>query len=273
MFTPQVRSSACSLRNVVNPGVPKPRASKLIDALSITLRELPARPAGLVSCVACLQESPGKIALRPFALRTLQRFRESLFHAPGRELEMRLFWREALATACFARVLARSLSLDATLLTGGALLHRLGEVLALRLLADAEFRSGQRFFGSMMSELAAARDASLVARAISEWTLAGALRDLLLQWREDHSATSSSESARLLAVAQLLGFERVHGEHGTPLVAEAACEELHFPRSILDQARALGAGIEQLLLRAAPQMGPLAVAPVFAVAIPASQPC
>lgn len=241
-------------------------------ALGVTLRELPARPAGLPACVAYLQEEPGKVAFRPIGVRTLQKFRESLFHSPGRELEMRMLWREALATACFARQLALSLSMDAPLLTGGGLLHRLEEVLALRSLADAEFRSGQRLVGSVLQELAAARDSSLITRAIREWTLTDALRDLLLQWRQDHTATSSSEAARLLSVAQLLGFELVHAGRSTPFAAEMACEELQFPMPILEQGRSASAGIEQLLLRAAPLMGPVSLASSRPVAEAALQP-
>jgi hypothetical protein len=239
-------------------------------ALGVTLRELPARPAGLASCVAYLQEEPARLSGRPIGLRTLQKFRESLFHSPGRELEMRLFWREALATACFARQLATGLSFDAPLLTSAGLLHRLGEVLSLRSLADAEFRSGQRLVGPVLQELAAANDSTLVARAIREWTLTDALRDLLLQWRQDHSSNSSSESARLLAVAQLLGFELVHAGRSTPFAAEMACEEMQFPVTILDQARAISAGIGQLLLRAAPPMGPVSLASSRSAVEPAS---
>lgn len=271
MSAPQPSPQVIPLRKPASTDFRKPAASKLLAALGVTLRELPARPAGLSSCVAYLQEEPGRIISRPIAVRTLQKFRESLFHSPGREPEMRMLWRESLATACFARQLSLSLGLDAALLTGAGLLHRLEEVLGLRSLADAEFRSGQRLVGSVMPEIAAARDASLVTRAIREWTLTDALRDLLLQWREDHTATSSSESARLLAVAQLLGFELIHAGRSTPFAAEAACEQLHFPLPVLDQARALGAGVEQLLLRAAPPMGPVSIVATRSVDAPALQ--
>lgn len=236
-------------------------SSRLTTALGVTLRELPARPAGLAACVAYLQEEPGRIAARPNSIRSLQKFRDSLFHAPGRELEMRMLWRESLATACCARLLAQAMNFDAPLLTGGGLLHRLSEVLTLRSLADAEFRSGQRLLGPVMQELAAARDEALVSRAIREWTLTDPLRDLLLQWRLDHTASSSSEVAKVLAVAQLLGFEHVHAGRSTPFAPEAACAELHFPMPVLEQVRANSTGLELLLLRAAAPMGPTSIVP------------
>jgi len=241
------------------PATAKTEPSRLLSALGVALRELPARPAGLASCVAYLQEDAGRVATKSIAVRTLQKFRDSLFHAPGRELEMRLLWRESLATACCARMLAASMQQDMPLLTGGGLLHRIEEVLALRSLADAEFRSGQRLQGQVMEELAAAREEKLVNRAIKEWSLTEALRGLLLQWRQDHSASSSWESARLLALAQLLGFELVHAGRNTPGVVESACEQMHFPASLVETVRACGAGIDQLLLRAAPPMGPVSV--------------
>ena len=248
------------LRSDGRPATPKADPSRLMGALGVTLRELPARPAGLSSCVGYLQEDPGRVAAKPIAVRALQKFRESLFHSPGRELEMRLLWRESLATACCARLLARALNADAALLTGGGLLHRLKEVLALRSLADAEFRSGQRLLGPVMQELAAARDEDLAGRAIREWTLTDPLRELLVQWRQDHAANATSDASRQLALAQLLGFEIVHSGRSTPGVVETTCEQLRVPLAIVDQVRACSPGIELLLLRAAPAMGPMSVA-------------
>ena len=261
-------STVVFLRSDGRPASPKADPSRLLGALGVTLRELPARPAGLTSCVGYLQEDPGRVAAKPIAVRALQKFRESLFHSPGRELEMRLLWRESLATACCARLLAGAMNSDAALLTGGGLLHRLKEVLALRSLADAEFRSGQRLLGPVMQELAAARDGTLAERAINEWTLADPLRELLVQWREDHAATGTPEAARQLALAQLLGFEIVHAGRSTPGVIEASCEQLRIPLAVADQVRACSPGIELLLLRAAPSMGPVSVAGLA----PAAQP-
>ncbi len=65
----------------------------------------------------------------------------------------------------------------------------------------------------------------------------------------------------MLAVAQLLGFEHVHAGRSTPFAPEAACDELHFPMPVLEQVRANGTGMEQLLLRAAAPMGPTSIVP------------
>ena len=151
------------LKSAFRPAAPSADPSRILAALGIALRELPARPAGFATCVAYLQEEAGRLAVRPIAVRALQKFRDSLFHAPGRELEMRMLWRESLATACCARLIGLATQLDAPLLTGAGLLHRLEEVLALRSLADAEFRSGQRLRGPVLQELAAARDDRLAA--------------------------------------------------------------------------------------------------------------
>jgi HD-like signal output (HDOD) protein len=205
--------------------------------------------------VAHLQEQPVRLASQMMALRTLQRFRDALFHAPGREAEMRQLWRESLAAGCYARLLATELTVDAPLLTGAALLHRLGEVLALRALSHAEFNAGQRLSDAMLEEATAAQSAPLGARAMAQWSISESLRTLLVKWRSDELWSGDEPAPRHLALAQLLAFEHVHAGRSTPGVVEAAFDQARLPLSLLDLLRGAQPSIEALLLRAAPRMG------------------
>ncbi len=102
-------------------------------------------------------------------------------------------WRcsgsEAVATACFARIVAAHGEIDAPLLTGAGLLHRTGEITALRALAQAEQETGQRLVGPVMQQILEARDDDLVARVTRSWSLPGELRLLVMRWRDEQEQT------------------------------------------------------------------------------------
>ena len=171
-----------------------------------------------------------------------------------------MLWRESLAAACFARLLAVEVDLDAPLLVGAALMHRLGEVLALRSLADAEFCAGQRLTGPVLQELTAAQNEPLAARAMSLWSLSDELRALLRQCREDDVLGSGSDAARYLVLSQLLAIEHVQAGRCTPGLTETACEQALVSLAPIELVRGSAPAVDALLLRAAPPMGPVSLA-------------
>jgi HD-like signal output (HDOD) protein len=186
------------------------------------------------------------------ATRALQNLRASLFAAPGRDAEMALLWREAVATACFARIVAAHGGIDAALLTGAGLLHRTGEITALRALSQAEQETGQRLVGPVMQQILEARDDDLVARVTRSWSLPGELRLLVMRWRDEQEQTERSPAVNILTMAQAFATELVHAETCTPGLVTAACEALHLPPVLVDEARAGTAGINSLLAQVAP---------------------
>jgi len=185
-------------------------------------------------------------------VRALQSLRDSVFVADGREAEVALLWREALATACFARVLARETGLHAPLPTGVGLLHRVGELAKLRALAQAERETGQRLTGPAMQEVMAAADGDLASRVTRIWGLPGELCLTIIRWCEEQDSLRRPESVTLLMLAQALATELVHAATCTPGLVEAACESLKLPRRLIEQARAAVGGISALLEKLAP---------------------
>jgi HD-like signal output (HDOD) protein len=185
-------------------------------------------------------------------MRALENLRSSWFVAPGREAEMALLWREALATACSARVVADQAGFDAPLLTGAALLHRTGEIAALRALAQAEADAGQRLIGPVMQQILESRDDELVARVTRAWALPGELRLLVLRWREAQEQRRPDEAVALLTFAQALATEQVHSATCTPGLVDAASEALRMPRPLVAKARAEARDIGALLDSVAP---------------------
>jgi HD-like signal output (HDOD) protein len=229
-----------------------PEAPRVVAAFSHALLRSPPNPPGLAACVGYLQEEAVQLQSRQMGMRALQTLRTSLFTAPGRDAEMALLWREALATACYARVVAVHTRFDAPLLTGAGLLHRAGEISALRALAQAEREAGQRLVGPVMDEILNARDDELVSRVTRCWSLPGELRLLILRWREEQNQIQRPESVDLLTMAQAFATELVHAATCTPGLVDAAREALKLPMLVVEQARAASQGIESLLARLAP---------------------
>jgi hypothetical protein len=232
--------------------VTAPEAPRVITAFSAALLRAPPKPPGLAACVAYLQEPAEQLPSRQMGIRALHNLRTALFAAPGRDAEMALMWREAVATACYARVVALHTRFDSPLLTGAGLLHRSGEIAALRALAQAEHDAGQRLVGPVMQQILEARDDELVARVTRSWALPGELRLLILRWREEQNHIQRPEAVSLLTMAQAFATELVHATTCTPGLVEAAREALRLPQLLVEQARVATAGIDALLQQIAP---------------------
>jgi hypothetical protein len=245
-------ATVVQLRVRTRPETLTPEAPRVVAAFGNALLRSPPKPPGFAACVAYLQEEALQLQSRHMGMRALETLRSSLFIAPGREAEMALLWREALATACYARVVAVQTRFDAPLLTGAGLLHRTGEIAALRALAQAEREAGQRLVGPVMDEILTARDDELVSRVTRCWALPGELRLLILRWREEQSHIQRPESVDLLTMAQAFATELVHAATCTPGLVEVARDALRLPMLLVEQARAATQGIESLLSRLAP---------------------
>jgi hypothetical protein len=233
-----------------------PEAPRVITAFGAALLRAPPKPTGLAACVGYLQESAALLPSRPMGIRALENLRSTLFVAPGREAEMKLLWREALATACYARVVADEAGFDAPLLTGAALLHRTGDIAALRALAQAEADAAQRLIGPVMQQILESRDDELVARVTRSWALPGELRLLVLRWREAQEHRRPDQAVALLTFAQALATELVHAATCTPGLVDAAGAALRMPARLVAKARSETAGIGSLLACVAPAPSP-----------------
>lgn len=213
----------------------------------------PERPGGLEACVAHLSGGAQQLAQLPFGQRRLLTLRDSLFTACGREPEMRRLWRETVAAACNAAVLARVLGLDESCITAAALLHRIGEVWLTAALADAEALTGARLRGAPLRELLNEQGRHLLPRLVRAWALAPAVSQPLLAWRdcgEDAPAvTPPGRAARAVYLAYLLAAEQLYAGYTTPGVVEAAAEELGVPVTALTAVRAEFGHVDELLSR------------------------
>jgi len=225
---------------------------RVMQELGAALRRVPPKPVGIASCTGYLQQDAARLVAWSTAVRALEHLRDSLFVAPGREQEMSGLWRESLACACFARVLAIETQSNASLLTVAGLLQRAVDLVSLRALAAAEQASGQKLEGLVMHELAAARDEELEGRVISHWALSLPLGALLRGWRIEQPAATRPIDVRVLMLAQALAAELVHGSAATPSLVEAAAADLELTQSLVEKGRAASADIQALLKLLAP---------------------
>lgn len=245
-------ASVLPLRPTRRPDPFAPITPRLLEALGAELVRCPPKPAGIATCVAWLQEPADQLVRRQMALRALENLRSTLFLAPGREAEMALLWREALASACYSRVIAAEMRFDAPLLTGAGLLHRTGEIAALRALARAECVSSQRLVGPVMQQIMAAHDDELVSRVTRSWSLPGELRLTILRWRDEQENLNRPLCVTLLMMAQAMATELVHAATCPPDFSAVAQQSLGLPSRLLAAVRSAGEGITALVQQLAP---------------------
>jgi hypothetical protein len=194
------------------------------DAVVVPLNRvdvpLPPRPACLPTCVAWLQEDASLLAARPVALRALRQLGVELFELPGQRLGLHRIWHESVATACTSRLLSACLGLDAGLVVGAALLHRLGDLWPAAELAQA-------------------------------WQLAPAITLVLKDWRGsvEHLEPGPVEmnATRAVYLAHLFAVEQLYSQYCVPGIIEVAARELGVPKSVISSIRAEAAGIDLLL--------------------------
>src|SRR3569833_1526928 len=129
MFNPQSHKPEVSTRALVF-------RQALAAAFKSLRQSIPAAPESLPALLAaCDQESS---VHRPECREALTEIRARLFQISGREAEAEAFWQEGLAGALFAARVARLNQASVAESFMGALLHRAGEALALKILARVE---------------------------------------------------------------------------------------------------------------------------------------
>ena len=205
---------------------------------------LAAQPAAFRAAVNSLADAVppagGSLDLAP--LRALH---ATLFVAPGREPEMHRIWRETLATAVLAGLIAGPLRLDRSVLVGAALLHRLDEVLFVAAVARAESTTPLRLHGSALRRAYSERDAVLDG-LLDGWDLDARIAPAVRDWRgclDRRDGADGFAASRGVYFAQLLAMTRLHPEEGAPGIVELAARELGVPDAVM---QAVGAAAQDL---------------------------
>lgn len=219
------------------PFEPPDRRRESRDGLGPALRRerarLASQPAALRAAINTLIDAapPGAAAVDLAPLRAL---RATVFVAPGHEPQMGQIWRETLATAALASLVANPLGLERTVLVAAALLHRIDEVLFVSAVARADSANPNPLRGPALRRAYSGRDTALEG-LLEGWNLDARIVSAVRAWRSclDHCEGGGAFTvSRGVYFAHLLAMTRLYPEEGVPGIVELAAQELGVPDQV-----------------------------------------
>jgi hypothetical protein len=230
MFNPQAPISEISTRSLVF-------RQALAAAFKSRRQNLPPAPASLPALLAGCQDGVQGLLGRPGCRDALGEIRARLFHVPGRDAEAQTLWHEGVASAVFAARVAqlKQVSVPASFL--GALLHRSGEALALKMLARVELEYRMKLDSSSRREWCATHAAELAERLVRTWNLSSEVGTCVLGWdRFGQLAELAGESAAVY-FGRLFAIEFLQPQFCVPGALDHAAAEMGLSADLLAQVR------------------------------------
>jgi len=220
-----------------NPQAPRPelstRALVFRQALAAAFKSLrqsiPAAPESLPALLAACDDVAA--LNRPDCRNALTEIRARLFQIPGRDAEARAFWQEGLAGALFAARVARLRQASVASSFMGALLHRAGEALALKILARVELEYRMKLDSSSRREWCGTHSAELADRLVRKWNL---LEQVGLPNGELDSASAESKAVYF---GRLFAIELLQPEFCVPGALDHAAADLGLGADLVAQVR------------------------------------
>jgi HD-like signal output (HDOD) protein len=138
--------------------------------------------------------------------------RGQLFVAPGHEPEIQELWRESVATACWARELARlkKRNVETAYLCG--LLHRIGRAAAVSTLSRIEIAGRRTVDARTFSALADEFEVDFGRKLAAKWQLPAVVADAIVRWRNAGRPGEPRPEVLQTYVGHLLAIEVLHPE-------------------------------------------------------------
>jgi HD-like signal output (HDOD) protein len=175
-----------------------------------------------------------------------------LFVAPGHEPEIQELWRESVATACWARELARlkKRNVETAYLCG--LLHRIGRAAAVATLSRIEVAGRRTVAARTFSALADEFEAEFGRKLAAKWQLPASIAEVIANWRNAGRPDAARPEVLQIYVAHLLSIEVLHpeisnlsllAEHGALGELDIYPDELQTLRSQFDRVLAMIANL------------------------------
>lgn len=211
------------------------------------LREdaVPARPAHLDALLGEISGLPDTLSRDEG--RAVLALRDTLYVAPGRQRECAGLWNESLATMLYAIALARLLDQPAKAAGCAGLLHRAGEVCALRAIALAEAQALLRIDNPTRADLCGRHHAQFSARLAQSWRLPQSVAAAMTGWRHFGRMEDLSPLSATVYFAHLLAVELLHPEFCAPGLVQTASRELGVAQAHLDAIRLHDGTIRSLI--------------------------
>jgi len=162
---------------------------------------------------------------------------QRLCEAPARTSELRALWQECLVTAAFAVRLAPRLGGDARTSAIAALLHRLGDMLALHAIGAAEQAARVHLDGPSKHEMCALHGGALLERALRAWRVPARAATTAAEWRRLHEFPTAAADAATVYLARLMSLELISPQYCVPGVVEHAATEIGLDVRVADEVR------------------------------------
>ena len=220
-----------------NPQSPRPEVSTralvfrqaLAAAFKSLRQSIPAAPETLPALLAaCEQESSLN---RSECREALTEIRARLFQISGRDAEAEAFWQEGLAGAVFAARVARLNRAAVAASFMGALLHRAGEALALKILARVELEYRMKLDSGSRREWCAGHSAELGERLTRKWNLPD---QVALPAGELEAASAESKAVYF---GRLFAIELLQPEFCVPGALDHAAADLGLSADLVAAVR------------------------------------
>ena len=198
------------------------------------LQELPPSPFDWNSFdpSAALRAHDGSIDLR---LVTLSR---TLCAAPARSAELRLLWNECVVTAAFAQEVAPHLGADPRSSAIAGLLHRLGDMLTIRAIAEIEHASRVKLDSASKAALCVEHGGVVLDRVVRAWGVPARAAATAAEWRRLREFPGAAADAAAVYLARLFALELIAPQFCAPGIVEHAAEELGLDARVLSEIRA-----------------------------------
>jgi hypothetical protein len=192
-------------------------------------QSIPAAPETLPALLAAC----GDVASlkRPDCRHALTEIHARLFQIPGRDAEAQAFWQEGLAGAVFAARVAQLKQAPVATSFMGALLHRAGEALALKILARVELEYRMKLDSSSRREWCANHSAELAERLTRKWNLPE--RAALPAGDLD----AASVESKAVYFGRLFAIELLQPEFCVPGMLDHAAADLGLGADIIAEVR------------------------------------
>jgi hypothetical protein len=197
------------------------------------LRELPASPLDWSKVDAATLLSIGGA---PADLR-LQAMSRALCTAPARVQELRALWKECVVTGAYAWRLADAVGADRESSAIAGLLHRLGDILTLRAIAESEYSSQLKLDAKSKADLCAELAGQQLDRALRAWGVPARAATTAAEWRRLCEFPDAASDATTVYLARMCALELLTPEFCAPGLLEHAAEEVGLDPAVLSAMR------------------------------------
>ena len=142
-----------------------------------------------------------------------------------------------MVTAAFAWRLAPAIGADPEASAIAGLLHRLGDLLTIRAIAELEHASRLRLDATSKSELCLELGGEQLERVLREWGVPARAAATASEWRRMREFPSVAAEATAVYLARLFAIELLMPQFCAPGVLEHAAEEAGIDLSVLSRMR------------------------------------